>query len=57
MFDCQFLDVDSWKNSSESLLTGILKRANLLEINFLYKPGSMLLFSYDFELAPDLTSS
>ena len=50
-FDCKFLGVDSSKSTSESLLTGILKRANLLEINFLYTPvkfnvgGSMLRFN------------
>ena len=51
------------KNTSESLLTGILKRAKLLEINFLYTPvkfsagGSMLRFSCGFQLTLDLTSS
>ena len=43
--------MDGWKNTSESLLTDILKGVNLLEIYVSYKPvkfwwGSMLLFSY-----------
>ena len=54
--------MDSWRNTSESLLLGILKRANLLGINFLYKTvkfwwASVLLFPYGFQLTPCWYSS